>query len=75
MPDVARSLLMLWRMSRSYSPRARRITQPILRVPPRPRDPVVERLGFTCFRLVAEEDGFVPIELVTSTSRMFAFVR
>jgi hypothetical protein len=60
------------RMTRSYV-RASRTTQPI-RIPRR-RDPVVEDLGFTCYRLVPSHQGLVAIELVSSNNRMFAFVQ
>lgn len=36
-----------------------------------PRDPSIERIGFTCYRLVAG----VPVELEHSRNTMFAFVR
>ena len=66
-------------MTRSYPGRRRsrsRDTQPIpvIRVVARRRDPSIQALGFTCFRLVPGEVGLVPLELVRSTSRMFAFV-
>jgi hypothetical protein len=60
-------------MTRSYAPRSRRLTQP-LRVVRYPRDPAIDDLGFTCFRLVPSPDGLAPIELVASSARMFAFV-
>jgi len=41
----------------------------------RHRDPAIEGLGFTCFRLVREPDGLYPIELMVSSAKMFAFVR
>ncbi|MDX2086814.1 MAG: hypothetical protein SFX73_03135 [Kofleriaceae bacterium] len=60
-------------MTRTYRPRARRTTQPIL--VQRPRDPAIERLGFTCFRLVDSGGQLWPIELVTSRAQMFVFTR
>ena len=47
-----------------------RVTQP-LRGPKAPRDPAIEDLGFTCFRLVMGE----PVKLTVSSNSMFAFVR
>jgi hypothetical protein len=61
-------------MTRSYgSSRSRRITQPIapIVVARKPRDPAIDDLGFTCFRLVMGE----PLELEHSTNSMFVFVR
>lgn len=60
-------------MTRSYRQRSRRITQPI--VVQRPRDPSIERLGFTCFRLVESGGEMWPIELVKSKAQMFVFAR
>ena len=47
---------------------------------PRARDPRFNRLGFTCFRLIPITDGephetpFAPIELMTTTNAMGAFM-
>ena len=58
-------------MTRNYArTRHPRITQP-LRGPKPPRDPAIEDLGFTCFRLVMGE----PVKLTVSSNSMFAFVR
>lgn len=56
-------------MTRSYA--RRRITRPLRFAAPRLRDPAIEVLGFTCYRLV---DGETAIELTHSTNAMFAFV-
>lgn len=59
-------------MTRSF--RARRNTQPIVVAPKRRRrDPVIGTRTFTCFRLVPDEGELVPIELIASNARMFAF--
>lgn len=61
-------------MTRSYRPQ--RITQPLPIVRLRaPRDPAIESLHFTCFRLVPAGDSMIPIELHYTTARMGAFVR
>ena len=59
-------------MTRSYrtQDRSRRITQP-MRIVRQPRDPAIQDLGFTCFRLVMGE----PLVVEHSTNTMFAFVR
>ena len=56
-------------MTRSLA--RRRITRPLRFAPARVRDPSIEVLGFTCFRLI---DGDTPVELTHSTNAMFAFV-
>jgi hypothetical protein len=58
-------------MTRSY--RVRRITQPIPVVRRRQREPSIATRSFTCFRLVPDEGRLIPIELVHTTARMFAF--
>jgi len=58
-------------MTRSF--RARRNTQPIIAPRPRRRDPEIGTRSFTCFRLVPEQGSLVPIELIASNARMFAF--
>jgi len=68
---MALRLLYESRMTRNYArTRHPRITQP-LRGPKPPRDPSIEDLGFTCFRLVMGE----PVKLTVSSNSMFAFVR
>ena len=58
-------------MTRSYgSSRSRRITQP-LRIVRAAKDPSIEDLGFSCFRLVMG----TPVPVTYSTNTMFAFVR
>ena len=57
--------------------RPRRITQPIV-VVRRPRDPAIDDLGFSCFRLVPTLDDdapFAPLAVERSRHAMFAFVR
>ena len=56
-------------MTRSYA--RRRITRPLQIVAPRASHPAVQRLGFTCFRLV---DGSTAIEMTQGRNAMFAFV-
>lgn len=41
----------------------------------RPRDPAIERIGFTCFRLVESGGELWPIELASSRAQMFVFTR
>jgi len=60
-------------MTRSYAPRASRITQPIAIIR-RPIHPSIEPLGFTCFRLIPTSDGLQPCEVYRSSNRMMAFV-
>jgi hypothetical protein len=58
-------------MTRSF--RARRNTQPMILPRRRRRDPLIGTRTFTCFRLVPDDGELVPIELISSTARMFAF--
>jgi hypothetical protein len=65
-------------MTRSYglmSRRTRRITQPMLARQPRRVDANVTLLGFTCFRLEREADGFAPVESLFPRMTMAALVR
>ncbi|HSN30924.1 MAG TPA: hypothetical protein VLT45_31780 [Kofleriaceae bacterium] len=58
-------------MTRNFArTRHPRVTQP-LRGPKPPRDPAIESLGFTCFRLGMG----APVKLTFSSNSMFAFVR
>jgi hypothetical protein len=60
-------------MTRAYqTSRARRVTQPIAIV--RPRDPTIQSLGFSCFRLFRDRQSYIAVAFVNRTNAMSAFM-
>jgi hypothetical protein len=66
-------------MTRAYGSHHSRRTQKRIPFVPRPRDPSIHRLGFTCFQLVVivdrdpGEPPYVPIEVRETRNTMGAF--